>query len=158
MPGASKRAAQSTAATARVEQTATAQGSAVAASIVEIGKANTEAPESPSRDFIAKEIPVALASLPAPDAQRLLEAERRRAAVMEGRADEARKLYELAAKQAAHLQHERDEAIAARRNADLALEKSAAAEHARSLQAVGLGALALIAAAANSCQTRAKKR
>ncbi len=143
-PGASKRAANSTAATERVESATIAQGAAVAASVVKIGEANSEAPASPSKSFIAREVPVALALLPAPDSQALIEAERRKVAVMEGRLEEARKLYESAAKSAEKLQNERDAAVAARRNADSALEKAAAAEHARTIQAIGAGFVALI--------------
>jgi len=147
-PGNSRRAAQSTQATAKVEETTQAQGAAAAASVAKIGEANADAPASPSRDFIAREVPVALSRLPAPDPLALLEAEKRRAAVMEGRAEEARKLYEAAAKQSARLQTERDEALAARHAADAALEKAAAAEHARTMQAAGAGVLALLCLAA----------
>lgn len=146
--GASKRAANSTAATVALEQAVNAQGAAAAASVTKIAEANAQAPESPARAFIGQEAPVALSRLPAPDPKALLEAERRRAAVMEGRLDEARRLYETAATQSAKLQRERDEALAARRAADLALEQAAAAEHARTVQAMGAGLLALLAAAA----------
>lgn len=142
--GASKRAANSTAATVAVEQAVNAQGATAAASVVKIAEANTAAPESPARDFIGKEAPFALSLLPAPDPKALLEAERRRAAVMEGRLEEARRLYETAAKQAERLQRERDEAIAERRAADLEIEKAAAAEHARTLQALGVAVIAVI--------------
>lgn len=147
-PGDSRRAAQSSKATARVEAAADAQGAAVAASVAKIGEANTEAPPSPARDFIAREVPVALSLLPAPDAERLIEAERRRAAVMEGRLEEARSLYAAAAKEGAELRKERDSAEAARRAADLALEQAAAAAHARTMQALALGGLAILALAA----------
>jgi hypothetical protein len=66
---------------------------------------------------------------------------------MEGRLDEARRLYESAAKQSEKLQRERDEALAARRAADLQLEQAAAAEHARTTQAIGAGLVALLLAA-----------
>lgn len=146
--GASKRAADSTTATAKLETATNAQGSAAAASVVKIGEANATAPDSPSKNFISAEVPVALSRLPAPDAAAILDAERRRAAVMEGRADEARRLYEQAAKRSEALQHERDEALAARRNADAALEIAAAAEHARTVQALGAGVVAILALAA----------
>jgi len=147
-PGASKRAANSTQATAQLEQATNAQGASAAASVAKIGEANAAAPASPARDFIAREIPVALARLPTPDAIALIEAEKRRAAVMEGRLDEARRLYEASAKQAEKLQRERDEALAARRSADLALEQAAAAEHARTVQAIVAAGIALLAASA----------
>src|SRR4051812_34278985 len=89
-PGDSARAADSSKATAKLEQVTEAQGASAAASVAKIGQANSAAPASPSRDFIAREVPVALSRLPPPDPAGLIEAERRRAAVMEGRADEAR--------------------------------------------------------------------
>ena len=143
-PGHAKRAAQSTQATANLVAATDAQGASAAASVAKIGEANAAAPESPSRSFIAAEVPLTLSLLPAPDPKAALEAERRRAAVMEGRLDEARRLYETAAAKADRLQAERDEALAARQAADLALEKAAAAEHARTLQMLGIGALALL--------------
>jgi type II secretory pathway pseudopilin PulG len=143
-PGRSKRAADSTQATAAVEAATNAQGASAAASVVKIGEANAVAPASPSKDFIGREIPMALSRLPAPDPQALLEAERRRVAVMEGRLDEARRLYESAAKQSEKLQRERDEAIAARRAVDLQLEQAAASEHARTTQALGATLVALL--------------
>lgn len=146
--GASKRAAESTKATAELVAATDAQGASAAASVVKIGEANAAAPESPSRAFIGQEIPVALSRLPTPDAKALLEAERRRAAVMEGRLDEARRLYEAAAKNSALLQRERDEALAARRAADLAHEQAAAAEHARTVQLMGAGLIAFLLLAA----------
>jgi hypothetical protein len=144
-PGASKRAAQSTVATAKVETAVNAQASAAAASVAKIGEANASAPESPARDFISREIPVALARLPSPDPMELLAAEKRRSAIMEGRLDEARTLYEATAKKSAQLQKERDTAFAERRAADLALEQAAAAEHARTVQLMIAGAVAVLA-------------
>lgn len=143
-PGHSRRAEQSTEATARLEAATSAQGGTAAASVAKIGEANAAAPESPSRAFIAAEVPLTLSLLPAPDPTALIEAERRKSAVMEGRLDEARRLYDSAAAKADRLQRERDEALAARQAADLALEKAAAAEHARTMQAIGIGALALL--------------
>ena len=147
-PGASRRAQQSTQTTAQLVAATDAQGAAAAASVVKIGEANAAAPASPARDFITREVPVALARLPAPDPRELLEAERRRAAIMEGRLEEARRLYEQSAKASARLQQERDEALAARRAADLALEQAAAAEHARTVQLVGAALVALLLLAA----------
>lgn len=147
-PGASKRAAASTQATARVETAVNAQGASAAASVVKIGEANAVAPASPAKDFISKEVPIALGRLPAPDPQELLAAEKRRAAVMEGQLDEARRLYEAASKQSSQLQHERDAALAERHNVDLKLEQAAAAEHARTVQLMGASLFAVLALAA----------
>jgi hypothetical protein len=146
--GASRRAATGTATTAQLVQAVDNQGAAAAASVVKIAEANTLAPESPSRDFIAKEVPVALARLPAPDPVKLLEAEKRMRAVLEGNLDESRRLYEIATKQSAKLQAERDSAIAAKHAADLAVEKAAAAEHAKTVQLFGAGLVIVLLGAA----------
>lgn len=147
-PGAARRAAQGTQATAAVEKAATAQGSEVAAGLTQIAVANGAAPASPARDYVGREVPYLLSMLPAPGAQALLAAEKRRVAVMEGQLDEARRLYETAAQRASQLQRERDAALAARRAADLAQEQAAAAEHARTVQALGAGLVAVLCGAA----------
>ena len=148
LPGASKRAATGTAATAALVAATDAPAAVAAASVAKIAEANAAAPASPARDFISQEAPLALTLLPSPDPTALLEAERRRSAVMEGRLDEARRRYESATKESADLRRERDEALAARQAADLAIEQAAAAEHARTMQAICLGILALIAGGA----------
>ncbi len=145
-PGASKRAATSTATTAALVQAVDNQGAAAAASVAKIGEANTLAPDSPAKAFVAQEVPLALALLPPPDARALIEAERRRVAVMEGHLDEARRLYESASKDAAQLRKERDAALAARQAADLAFEQAAASEHAATVQKLIYGAIALLCA------------
>ena len=122
----SKQADSSVVATANLENVTNERGSQAAASVVAISKANTLAPDSPTKDFITKEIPVALANLPAPDALALIAAESRRAAVMEGRAIEAEKLYAAALQNASTLQKERDTALAARRAIDSQLVEAAA--------------------------------
>lgn len=139
--GESRRAKASTESTAQVE-TATAavdaaasqRAAAAAASVVKIAEANSTAPASAEKDFIGREAPVALANLPAPDPQALLEAERRRVAVMEGRLAEASKLYEAAmrssaesAKELADLRANLATAQAERRSADAAIAEAAAA-------------------------------
>lgn len=144
-PGASKRAKEGTASTERLEAATVAKGAEVAASVATIASANAEAPESPSKAFISKETPLALSLLPPPSPSALIEAEKRKVAVMEGRLDEARRLYETAAAKADRLQKERDDALDARRRADAAFERAAAAEHARTVQAMGIGVVALIA-------------
>ncbi len=124
--GESKRAATSTSTTNDLLAAKDKQGAVAAASVVKIGEANQVAPESPSRSFIAREVPVALASLPPPDADALLAAERRKAAVLEGRLVEADKLYGDAIKLAGEYQKEAARAVAAKRASDLALEQAAA--------------------------------
>lgn len=126
LSGASKRASASTAATARLATATNKQGAEAAASVVKIGEANTEAPVSLERVFIGKEVPVALAKLPSPDPLALLESEKRKSAILEGRAQEAESLYARELLNSAALERERLLAIAARHAADIALEQSAA--------------------------------
>lgn len=118
------------------------QGASAAASVATIGAANNEAPDSPAKAFISREVPVALSQLPAPDPKALLEAEKRKVAVMEGRLEEADKLYGDVAKRAEKLQKERDEAIAEKRAADNALLEAAAAKAAAEQQRLIFLALA----------------
>ena len=124
--GDSRRAAASTEATAAVDAAVTKQGAEAAASVVKIGEANATAPDSKEKDFIAREVPVALAKLPAPDAQALIEAERRKAAVLAGQLEAVSRLYDQALKRADVLERERAAALAERRAADLRLEQAAA--------------------------------
>ncbi len=124
--GESKRAKTSTDTTADLIAAKDKQSAVAAASVVKIGEANQVAPESPSRSFIAREVPVALASLPPPDADALLAAERRKAAVLEGRLVEADRLYGDAIKLAGEYQRAAERAISAKRASDLALEQAAA--------------------------------
>jgi hypothetical protein len=124
--GESRRAAASTKATLELDQATRQQGAEAAGSVVAIGAANAAAVESPSRRFIAREVPVALSRLPAPDPLALLAAEKRRSAEMEGRALEAEKLYGLALDRSTELEKARVVAVAARARADLELEQAAA--------------------------------
>ena len=113
------------------------RGAEAAASVTKIGEAAAESPESPAKAFITREVPLALSNLPPPDQMALIEAERRKAAVMEGRYNEAARLYKDAFTHAAQLQREKDEAIAAleaarleRQKADQAILEAAAANRA----------------------------
>ena len=110
------------------------QGAYVAASVQEIGVANAMAPESPSKAFISREVPVALSSLPSADPMALIEAERRRVAVMEGRLTEANRLYGEEAVRAEKLASQLALAQEARRQADQALLEAAAAKKAKDQQ------------------------
>ena len=143
-----KRAQDSVQTTEQLVSALNAQASAAAASVTAIGTANGMAPESPSKDFIGREVPATLAKLPAPDPKALLEAEKRRVAVMEGRLEEANRLYEQEGKKASQLQKERDTAIAEKRAADQALVEAAAfkagAEFQGNLMKLGLAALGLL--------------
>jgi uncharacterized protein YxeA len=79
--------------TQSIETNDDAIDSKVSASINQIGVANALAPDSPSKTFIGKEVVLITPALPSPSMEDLLEAERRRVAVMEGRIAEANKLY-----------------------------------------------------------------
>lgn len=144
LDGASNRADTSKATTAALDAATTAQGASAAASVAKIGEANAMAPASPAKDFIAREVPTALAKLPTPDPLALLEAEKRRVAVMEGRLTEAARLYETEAKRASQLQTERDAALAARRAADAAISEAAAAQLASERQSAVLIAVCVL--------------
>lgn len=146
--GATRRANNSAQATQQLERATVAQGASAAASVVKIAEANAAAPESPSKTYISQEAPVALAKLPAPDPQELIEAERRRAAVFEGKYELARKLFTESMDRATELQRELDQAKLARAQADQALLEAAAAERARTLQAAGIGVVCVLLAAA----------
>jgi hypothetical protein len=70
-----------------------AKSSAAAASVNQIGVAASTLPPSPEQNFIDRESKVAASYLPPPDPEKLLEAERRRVAIMEGRLAEADRRY-----------------------------------------------------------------
>lgn len=106
-----KQAEQSQAASAQVEKAVAqavraeqATGAVVAASVQQIGVAAGQLPESPQREFIAREASLVIPPLlPAPDPAALLAAERRRVAILEGRLAEADKLYAIATRDSAKL-------------------------------------------------------
>jgi len=129
-----RRAKDSQQATTQLLEAQQKQGAHVAASVVEIGVANAMAPESPSKTFIAREVPSVLSSLPQPSASALIEAERRRVAVMEGRLAEANRLYGEEAVRAEKLAAQLALAQEARRQADQALLEAAAAKKAKDQQ------------------------
>lgn len=79
--------------TQKIEDSNQKIGQKVSASLNQIGVANSMAPESPSKNFISKEVALTTPLLPAPSMEELLAAEKRRVAVMEGRIEEANKLY-----------------------------------------------------------------
>jgi hypothetical protein len=143
-PGASKRAAVSTKTTEELIKATDHMAAAAAANVVLMARENANTPDTPSKDFINREAEVALSRLPAPDPKELIEAEKRRVAILQGKLDVAMKLYNKAAETSAKLQVEKDEAVAAKRESDTALEKAAAAEHARTMQLVGAGVVVFI--------------
>jgi len=100
LPGAiAKTGTNAAAAVAAVEAQAAAterQAAKAAASVAVLRAGNTNQPPGPATDFVDKEAGVALGNLPTPDAVAVVEAERRRAAVFAGQADEASSLYAAA--------------------------------------------------------------
>lgn len=129
-----KRAEQSQQSTEQLLEAQRAQGSSAAAGVVQIAAANAMAPESPSKDFIDREASLILTKLPAPDARELAQAEARRIAVMEGRLEEANRLYNSAQQRADRLARDLAAATEARRAADRALAEAAAAKAAADRQ------------------------
>lgn len=126
LDGDSKRAAKSTQTTQTLVAAVDLQGAFAAASIVSIMEANAVAPDSPSKAFIGQEGKVALASLPAPDQTALIEAERRKNAVLSGKLELSNQLYEQALHKADENAKATAKALAAKRASDLALEQEAA--------------------------------
>lgn len=124
--GDSRRADASVQATAAVDATTTKQGAEAAASVVKIGEAAAAAPHSLENTFISREVPLALAKLPPPDASALIAAERRKVAVLEGRVEETHRLYNDALKRADALAQEKADALAQRRAVDGELSRVAA--------------------------------
>lgn len=163
LDGESRRSDASAAASAQVEAAVAAaiaaeqaKGATAAASLAQIGIAAADAPPSPQSAYIRREVAWLSPLLPAPDAGALLAAERRRLAVVEGRLDEAQRLYAAADKdrsallaRAAAAESATAQAFAARRAADTALAEAAAANLAlarRSAQQwAAIGALVLLA-------------
>ncbi len=123
------------------------QGEEIAASVTAIGTANAEAPESPSKAFITREVPVTLSMLPEASESALKAAEQRRMAVMEGRLHEANRLYVDVFEKAQDLQRQLDAAIFRRKQADEALVVAAQARSDAMFQRtiyIAIGALAFV--------------
>ncbi len=124
--GDSRRATTSKETTETLVDSQKKLSATAAASVAKIGEANQVAPESPSKNFIAREVPVALAVLEPPDPMALVEAERRKTAIMQGRLEEAQRLYGDQTKLADSLRRENAAALAAKRASDAELERVAA--------------------------------
>lgn len=103
------------------------QGQVVAASVTAIGTANDIAPESPAKAFIRREVPATLAMLPPPSESALKAAQQRRMAVMEGRLNEANRLYVQISEKALALQQQLDTAIQLKKESDESLVVAAEA-------------------------------
>jgi hypothetical protein len=145
--GESKRAKSSTETTAALVSTTEAQGAAAAAVLTKIGEANTTAPDSRERDFIARAVPIGLGFLPAPDPQKLLELERLKVAVLTGQLATATTLNDNLLADGAKLRRDYAAALAAKRASDLALEQAAAEARGAEQQAFWLTCIAAAAAA-----------
>lgn len=135
LSGESKRAEKSAKTTDELITAKDKKSAVAAASVVKIGEANAEAPSSPQKDFITREIPVALAGLPAADIEALLAAEARKRAVCEGQLLQADKLYGAAMEHTKELEQKVVAATAAKRAADVELQTVAAANLATERQA-----------------------
>lgn len=152
-----KQAEQSADASAQVEQAVakerdanTRQNAVVAASVVKIGEAASDAPASPWATFVQREATHVLPLLPAPDYKALYAAEARKRAVLEGKLELADKLYAADAKDKQRVLDENAKlrakiavAFAERREVDTELAESAA--YARGKDAV-IGVLFALAA------------
>jgi hypothetical protein len=162
LDGRSREADKSAEASAEVEKRVAkaveaeqAKGAVVAASVVQIGVAAGQLPDSPQKTFISREAGVVLPPLlPPPDPDALLAAERRRVAILEGKLEHADKLYAAAVKdserrleRAVKAERKVAESFAERREMDTQLAESAA--YARGKDAVigMLGAVAILCVA-----------
>jgi hypothetical protein len=140
-----RQAEASQQATMQLLEAQRAQGASAAAGVTQIATANALAPESPARAFIAREADLTLTKLPAPAAAEVAQAEARRLAVMEGRLNEANRLYVTAHERADQLARDLARAVAAREAADRALlEAAAAARAAERTQRIMMGVAALV--------------
>jgi len=122
------------------------KGEVVAASLVQIGVAAGQLPESPQATFIGREAAFMSPLLPAPSPTALLAAERRRVALLEGKLELADKLYLQGTKEngkllerAVKAEVKLDAAQVERRGVDSQLQESAA--YARGKDAI-IGVLA----------------
>ena len=139
-----KNAKESAEATEQLLVAQQEQAASVAASVTSIGAANEEAPESPSKAFIAREVPEALALLPNAPKSALKAAEQRRMAVMEGRLHEANRLYAELRDENAYLIKQKEEAIKRRIEADKTLIDAArerANDELRNMLIIGVAGL-----------------
>jgi prepilin-type N-terminal cleavage/methylation domain-containing protein len=137
----SRNAANSQKATAELIAAQERKEANIASSVTVIGQANADAPASKEKDFIAKEVPLVLSQLSAPDAQKLFEATARRAAVAEGNLALVNKLYGQATKDAIELTKELEKARIERQQVDLALSEAAAYKLGAERTKMALGAV-----------------
>lgn len=120
-------------ATTQVDNAVKAQNAAAAGGVAAVGQVNQQAPASPQKDAIAREIPAILAKMEPPDLKAQNESLARMNAVMQGKMELAESLYKdeakKTAKQAEELKDARDKLQreqAERRSVDLQLSEAAA--------------------------------
>ncbi len=124
--GDSQRAAESAKTTQALVDSQKKLSATAAASIVTIGEAAASSPDSREKEFIIREVPVALSTLEAPDPTALIEAEKRKNAVLQGKIDVIDRLYGDQAKVADSLRRENAAVLAAKRASDAELAQVAA--------------------------------
>lgn len=124
--GDTRRAAEAAKTTEALLASQKKLSATAAASVVMIGEANTVAPDSPAKNFIAREVPVALSTLESPDPTALIEAEKRKNAVLQGKIDLIERLYGDQAKAVESLRRENAAVLAAKRASDAELAQVAA--------------------------------
>ena len=127
------------------------QGAVVAASLNQMGVAAGQLPDSPQKTFLVREGAFISPLLPAPSPKALLEAERRRVAILEGKLEQADKLYRDAAKGNAELLADNAKlrarlstALSERREADAALAESAAFQRGKDYAIAVLAAIVVL--------------
>ena len=127
------------------------KGAVVAASVQQMGVAAGQLPDSPQKEFIVREGGFVSPLLPSPDPVALLAAERRRVAILEGKAELADQLYAKATKENAalladnvKLKAKLADAMTERRDMDTQLAESAAYARGKDAIIAGLAALCLL--------------
>lgn len=132
-----------------------AKGAKAAASVQQIGVAAGQLPDSPQREFIAREASLVIPPLlPAPDPKALIEAERRRVAILEGKLQLADRLYADATKDNAALiaratkaEAKLAAALAERRETDTRLVEAAAYSRGKDAVIAALAAIIVLCVA-----------
>lgn len=142
-----KDAKESVEATEQLVEATEERDGQVAASLVSIGVANEEAPETPSKAFISREVPATLSLLPPAPESALKAAETRRMAVMEGRLREANALYAQLKDENLELQAAYEAAVKRRIETDKQLVAAANERFSDQIQRtmiIGVGLLCLL--------------
>ncbi len=115
-----------------------------AASLVNIGIAADLGPDGPTKDYMDREVPLALSNLFAPSSAQLVAAANRRTAVMSGKFELADSLYKNETQKSAQLQAKLDKALKAQQEAQQAISEAAIANAAANRDKMMLIGLALV--------------